>query len=92
MVYSAVSCGIWTTRDEAAADYAGECSNYCRTAAARTYKIDQLHAVARALGMASMDCRSEGSLTVGSARRWTSNIRSRCRRMSFGQYHRATAE
>jgi hypothetical protein len=41
-----------------------------------------------------MDDRSEGSLTVdNSARRWTSNdIRSRCRRMSFGQYHATTAE
>jgi hypothetical protein len=39
-------------------------------------------------------CRSEGALTVdNSALRWTSkDIRSRCRGMSFGQYHRTTAE
>jgi hypothetical protein len=41
-----------------------------------------------------MDCLSEGSLMVdNSARRWTSkDICSRCRSMSFGQYHRMTAE
>jgi hypothetical protein len=39
-----------------------------------------------------MDCRSEGSLKVDNpARRWTSkDTRSRCRRMSFGQYHVTT--
>jgi hypothetical protein len=40
-----------------------------------------------------IDCRSGGLLTVDNhARRWTSkDIRSRCRRMSLGQYHATTA-
>src|SRR6266849_3485779 len=39
-----------------------------------------------------IDCRSEGSLTVDNyACQWTSkDIRSGCRSMSFGQYHRTT--
>jgi hypothetical protein len=39
-----------------------------------------------------IDRRSEGLLTVDNhVRRWTSkDIRNRCRRMSFGQYHATT--
>jgi hypothetical protein len=38
-----------------------------------------------------MDRRSEGSLTVENSAR-SKDVRSRCRGMSFGQYHRTTAE